>query len=76
MGMAMGNLYIMGMLSGQGKSSFTVNKIVMSAIKNKEKLCIIANEMDKKAYIKMLFSTIMGAELYERFRDISKWSIT
>lgn len=68
-GWAYGTLSILGAFSGNGKSSFIIEKIVMSCITEKEKLAIIANEMDLAQYRKMLLITIMGTEMYDKFKD-------
>jgi replicative DNA helicase len=68
-GWAYGTLSILGAFSGNGKSSFVIEKIVMSCIIEKEKLLIIANEMDISQYRKMLLVTVMGTELYEKFKE-------
>lgn len=68
-GWAYGTLSIIGAFSGNGKSSFIIEKLFMSCIIEKEKLLVIANEMDLAQYRKMMLITIMGTELYERFKD-------
>jgi replicative DNA helicase len=69
-GWAYGTLSIIGGFSGNGKSSFAVEKIVMACILEKEKLLIIANEMDIKQYRKLLLITVMGSsELYEKYKE-------
>lgn len=68
-GWAYGTLSIIGAFSGNGKSSFVIEKLVMSCIIEDEKLMIIANEMDLVQYRKMLLITIMGTEMYEKFKD-------
>lgn len=68
-GWAYGTLSILSAFSGNGKSSMVIEKIVMSCIQNKEKLAIIANEMDLAQYRKLLLITIMGTELYMRFKE-------
>lgn len=60
-----GNIYILSSFSGKGKSSFAMEKVIVSCIKNNEKLLIIANEMGIKEYKKLLLITIMGNEMYE-----------
>lgn len=71
-GWAFGTLSIIGAFSGNGKSSFVMEKLIMSCIIEKEKLAIIANEMDLNQYRKMLLITVMGAEMYEKFKDYFK----
>lgn len=68
-GWAYGTLSIIGAFSGNGKSSFVMEKLIMSCIKESEKLAIIANEMDLEQYQKMLLITVMGAEMYAKFKD-------
>lgn len=64
-----GTLSIIGAFSGNGKSSFVMEKLIMSCIVEKQKLAIIANEMDLAQYRKMLLITIMGTEMYEKFKE-------
>lgn len=68
-GDALGTLTIISAFSGAGKSSFVVEKKVMQCIIEHEKLGLIVNEMNKKAYVKMLLPTIMGGELYTKFKE-------
>lgn len=68
-GWAHGTLSIIGAFSGNGKSSFIIEKLFMSCIIEKEKLLVIANEMDLAQYRKMMLITIMGTELYDKFKD-------
>ena len=65
-GMTLGTISILTGFSGAGKSSFAVEKIVMSCIIHNEKLLIIGNEMSVKAYRKLLLITVMGGELYDK----------
>ena len=39
-----GHVYMYGGFGGSGKTSLTVNKVIMSCIQHKEKLLVIANE--------------------------------
>lgn len=64
-----GTLSIISAFSGNGKTSFIMEKLIMSCIMENEKLAIIANEMDLAQYRKMLLITIMGTEMYEKFKD-------
>ena len=64
-GWAFGQIYIFSSFSGKGKSSWMMGKVIMSCIKNQEKLLIIANEMGIKEYKKLLLITIMGNEMYD-----------
>lgn len=66
-GWAYGTLSILSAFSGNGKSSFVLEKLVMQCIHEQEKMLIIANEMDVAQYRKLLLITIMGAELYNKF---------
>lgn len=68
-GWAYGTLSIIGGFSGNGKTSFLIEKIFMSCIDEGEKLLVIANEQDLSQYRKMLLITIMGTEMYEKFKD-------
>jgi replicative DNA helicase len=66
-GWAYGTLGLYTSFSGNGKTSWMVEKIILGCIENNERLLIIANEMDLRAYRKYLLVTIMGTELYKRF---------
>lgn len=55
-----GHVYINGGFGGKGKTSFTINKIVMSCIESKEKLLIIANEQSLDEWQKLLLVTTWG----------------
>jgi replicative DNA helicase len=66
-GWAYGTITILSAFSGNGKSSWTMEKIIMSCIQAKEKLLVVANEMDIQAYRKLLLITVMGSELHEKF---------
>lgn len=68
-GWARGTLNILSAFSGNGKTSMVVEKVIMSCIENNEKLAIIANEMDLAQYQKLLLITIMGTELYVKFKN-------
>lgn len=68
-GWAFGTLSIIGGFSGNGKTSFLIEKVFMSCIEKEQKLIIIANEMDLAQYQKLLLITIMGTEMYEKFKD-------
>lgn len=68
-GWAKGTVYLLSAFSGMGKSSFVVFALIMSCIKYKEKLVIIANEMDIEAYQKLLLSTVMGNPLHDELVD-------
>lgn len=59
-GFANGHVYMYGGFGGSGKTSFTVNKVVMACIEQKEKLLVIANEQSIKEFRKMLLITAMG----------------
>jgi len=68
-GWVKGVVYLLSAFSGMGKSSFVVYSIIMTFIKQKQKLVIIANEMDIEAYQKLLLVTIMGNPLHEEFME-------
>ncbi|MGG1339063.1 hypothetical protein GH892_03165 [Bacillus thuringiensis] len=59
-GFARGTTYIFGNYSGGGKTSFTMNKVIMAHIEQKEKLLIIANEQDEMEWKKLLIVTALG----------------
>lgn len=63
-GWAKGHIYLWGQFSGKGKTSWVMRKLVMSAIRYKEKMCILANEEDIDRYQKALLITIIGNQLY------------
>ncbi len=56
-----GHVYMHAGFGGKGKTSLTMNKIVMSCIEEGEKLLIIANEEGMDAWQKLLITTVMGA---------------
>lgn len=56
-----GHVYMHAGFGGKGKTSLTMNKIVMSCIEHGEKLLIIANEEGMDAWQKLLLTTVMGA---------------
>ena len=60
-----GNIYIYSSASGAGKSSYTMEKIILACIMQKEPLLILANEMSISEYRKLLLITVMGNEMYE-----------
>lgn len=64
-----GNIYIYSAFSGKGKSSFTMNKVIMACIKKQEKLLIIANEMGVNEYKKLLLVTVMGNDMYDWLQE-------
>lgn len=74
-GWAHGTLSIISAFSGNGKTSFVIEKLIMACITEKQKLAIIANEMDLAQYRKLLLITIMGTEMYEKFKDYFKDNI-
>jgi replicative DNA helicase len=55
-----GNVYMYGGFGGSGKTSFTVNKVIMSCIQHNERLLVIANEQSIKEFKKMILVTAMG----------------
>lgn len=71
-GWANATLNLISSFSGNGKSSFMVFSCVMGCILAKEKLLIIANEMDVAQYKKYLLITIMGNQMYALFRKECK----
>lgn len=60
-----GHIYIFSSFSGKGKTSIAMAKVIMSCVRHREKLLIIANEMSIREYKKLLLVTIMGNEMYE-----------
>lgn len=71
-GWAYGTLGLYTSFSGNGKTSWMVEKIILGCIEANEKLLIIANEMDLKAYRKYLLITICGTELTKKFAKFHK----
>lgn len=63
-GWSRGTVTMISAFSGNGKTSWSVESLIMSCIKNNEKLVIIGNEMSNKDYQKLLLITIMGSEVY------------
>nr|WP_145401661.1 DnaB-like helicase C-terminal domain-containing protein [Paenibacillus xylanexedens] len=55
-----GHVYMYGGFGGSGKTSLTVNKVIMSCIQHKEKLLVIANEQSISEFKKALIVTAMG----------------
>ncbi|QNR65405.1 hypothetical protein IAQ67_16045 [Paenibacillus peoriae] len=55
-----GHVYMYGGFGGSGKTSLTVNKVLMSCIQHKEKLLVIANEQSISEFKKALIVTAMG----------------
>ncbi|MNC07669.1 hypothetical protein D3C75_552250 [compost metagenome] len=55
-----GHVYMYGGFGGSGKTSLTVNKVIMSCIQQKEKLLVIANEQSISEFKKALVVTSMG----------------
>ncbi len=66
-GIIPGNVYIFGSNSGRGKSSITVNKLFLSAIEKKEKILVIANEMNLQMYRSLLIVTSLGVGTKQGF---------
>jgi hypothetical protein len=65
-GWAFGTITLLSGFSGNGKTSLAVEKILLSCVKESEKLMIIANEMGIKAFKKLLLISIMGSkEFYD-----------
>lgn len=73
-GWVKGVVYLLSAFSGQGKSSFIVFALIMEFIRRKEKLVIIANEMDCEAYQKLLLVSVLGTplheELYKKYKKV------
>lgn len=67
-----GNLYLYGGFGGSGKTSITVNKIIMSCIQNNEKLLVIANEQGIEEWRKALIITVIGILRQKRYREIKE----
>ncbi|MCY9737539.1 replicative DNA helicase [Paenibacillus alvei] len=66
-GWAHGTITLLSGFSGNGKTSFAIEKLIMSCIKENEKLLIMANEMGLKDFQKTLLVSIMGSkELQEK----------
>jgi hypothetical protein len=59
-GWCSGELFILGGLGGKGKSSYVLEKVILSCIKQKEKLIVIANEESIDRFRRNLLVTIMG----------------
>lgn len=68
-----GQVYMFGGFGGSGKTSFTVNKVIMSCIQNKEKLLVIANEQSISEFKKMIIITAMGVGTKE-YMDRQKFN--
>jgi len=73
-GLPFGTVALLTGFSGSGKTSFAFEKYIISCIEHSERLAIIANEMGIKAYKKLLFITVMGIELYEKFKEFEEKS--
>lgn len=63
MGIHKSNVQIFGGFSGTGKSSFCVHTYIMSILEQGEKVAIIANEMNKKAWQHIFLATILSRKL-------------
>ncbi|MFB5758967.1 hypothetical protein [Paenibacillus medicaginis] len=72
-GWAHGHVYMYGGFGGSGKTSFTVNKVIMSCIENKEELLVIANEQSIKEFRKILLITALGAMNRDREQSERKY---
>lgn len=66
-GWSRGTVTLTSAFSGNGKTSYIVNKLIMACIENRQKLVIIGNEMSCEDYQKLILLTIIGGELYEKF---------
>ena len=62
-----GEFYIFGGFGGRGKTSFTLEKVIASCIKHKEKLVVIANEESIQRFRRNLLITVMGNFTKEGF---------
>jgi hypothetical protein len=72
-GWAYGTITLLSGFSGNGKTSFAIEKIIMQCVKEQEKLLIMANEMALKDFKKMLLISVMGSwEFYEKHKGIFK----
>lgn len=69
-GWGYGTITLLSGFSGNGKTSFAIEKILLSCVQEQEKLVIMANEMSLKDFRKMLLVSVMGsAEFYELHKD-------
>jgi hypothetical protein len=65
-------LYEFGMHSGKGKSSFACATLVLSAIEQGEKICIIANEEGIESWMNLLITTILKY-MFDYGFDRQRW---
>lgn len=56
-----GHVYMLGGFGGSGKTSLAFSRVVMSCIKNQEKLLIIANEQSTDDFAKLAVISSMGS---------------
>lgn len=63
LGLHLANVQIFGGYSGTGKTSFCMNTYVFPILDQGECITIIANEMNKKAWLHMFIATIMSQKL-------------
>lgn len=55
-----GHVYMYGGFGGSGKTSFVLNKLILSCIAKKEKLLVVANEQSIEEFKKMLIISAMS----------------
>lgn len=63
LGLHRSNVQIFAGFSGTGKTSFCIHSYIMSILDQGEKVCIIANEMNKRAWQHILMATILSQKL-------------
>jgi replicative DNA helicase len=66
-GVARGHVFMFGGFGGTGKSSITVEKVIMSCIENKEKTTVVLNEEDAQAFRQKVVLTILWNEHKQGF---------
>ena len=69
MGLPIGDMYLLAAHSGNFKTSFLFNNIVVPVAENGYKVCIISNEMTLDAYKNLLL-------IYVLTNDLDYWGIT
>ncbi|MFS1518607.1 DnaB-like helicase C-terminal domain-containing protein [Bacillus sp. SCS-151] len=63
LGLHLSNVLIFAGFSGTGKTSYCVNTYVMSILDQGEKIVIVANEMNKRAWQHIFMATILSLKL-------------
>lgn len=63
LGLHRSNVQIFAGFSGTGKTSFCIHSYIMSILDQDEKVVIIANEMNKRAWQHILMATILSQKL-------------